>query len=346
MEVEVVLPYFGPLVDELRKTKTPVHILDPIVFRRSIMKPASLLKLGAVAPVSIRDLQNLIKRGKFDIVHSNTGVVIGGALAAWRSGTPHIWHFRELLTEFRKLWKMHEPLAAKTSREIVCISKAVADQFVSPKARDKLSVVYDGIPVGDRPTFSMRESRGDIPVRILTVGRLAPYKGQDVLLAALRTMVSRGLNVELTLVGDVFGDEVENRRKLEDQAIALAIKDKVHFEGFQHDVNYYLDDTDILVLPSRRPEGLGLVILEAMARCKPVVATNGGGVREIISDKENGMLVEPDDANALAEAIMEIAADPKLAHSMAEKGFATVADSFSLQRMNDDLLKVYRRVLG
>lgn len=65
-----------------------------------------------------------------------------------------------------------------------------------------------------------------------------------------------------------------------------------------------------------------------------------------LSDKENGMLVEPDDANALAEAIMEIAVGPRLAHNMAEKGFGTVTDSFSLKRMNDDLLKVYRRVLG
>lgn len=346
MQVEVVLPYFGPLADELRKIQVPVHILDPIVFRRNIMKPASLLKLGAVAPVSILDLQNLIKRSKFDIVHSNTGVVIGGSLAAWRCGVPHVWHFRELLTEFKKLWKLHEPFAVKTSREIICISQAVADQFTSEKAKKKISIIYDGIPLVDGNPCLFRQHDDSGPLRLLTIGRLAPYKGQDVLLAAVGDMVGNGLRVELTLVGDVFGGEVDNRRRLEDRASAMGIKDIVHFEGFQRDVDSYLDETDVLVLPSRRPEGLGLVILEAMARCKPVVATNGGGVREIISNGENGILVDPDNPQALSRAIADIAADPVRTRKMAENGVSTVTSKFSLQRMNDDLMKVYRKALG
>ncbi|MHB8160069.1 MAG: glycosyltransferase [Thermoleophilia bacterium] len=346
MAVEVVLPYFGPLVDELRKTQVPVHIFDPIVFRRSLMTPASLMKLGAVAPVSVKDLHNLIKRRNFDIVHSNTGVVIGGALAAWRSGTPHIWHFREMLTEFKKLWKMHEPLAVRTSREIICISQAVAGQFVSQRAKSKISVVYDGIPVPAKKICAQGRALENRVIKLLTVGRLAHYKGQDVLISALRVMVDRGMSAEVTLVGDVFGDETDYRKELENQTAALGIQHLVHFEGFQHNVNQYLDRSDILVMPSRRPEGLGLVILEAMARCKPVVATDGGGVREIVIHGENGVLVEGDRPTALAEAIMKLADDRDLAQKIAENGFETVVSKFSLEKMNNGLVNVYRRVLG
>lgn len=70
------------------------------------------------------------------------------------------------------------------------------------------------------------------------------------------------------------------------------------------------------------------MILEATARCKPVVSIKGGGVKEIISDRENGMLVEPNDSFALAEAIAETAADQKLAQTLAEKGFETVVNSY------------------
>ena len=104
-EVEVVLPFHGPLVAKLDEVGVSVNIVDPVVFRRNVLKPAAMLRLAVFSVPSLLRLCKLIKSNDFDLVHSNTGVIIGGALAARICGLPHVWHFREMLTEFRYLWK-------------------------------------------------------------------------------------------------------------------------------------------------------------------------------------------------------------------------------------------------
>lgn len=345
VSVEAVLPFNGILEAELKGAGVPVHVLEPVVFRRSIMKPAAMARLAAHGSLSLLELCKLIRNQNFDLVHSNTGVVIGGAIAARLCGKPHVWHFREMLTEFRHYWTFHEPLVNLTSKEIVCISRAVAGQFDSQRIRAKTTVVYDGVPVpAQGPENDIKSRNGK--TRLLTVGLLAPYKGQDILIEAVKKLVDEGLDIELTIVGDVFGGQVEYRNELINRVAETGLKKNVVFEGFCENVDPYFEKSDIFVLPSGRPEGLGLVVLEAMARGRPVIATRGGGVNEIIRDEENGLLVEPGDYHALAAAIRRLNDDNDLARSLSEKGRATVVEKFSLEGMIENLTRIYRRALS
>ena len=345
MAVEAVLPFTGILESELQKIGVPVHLIEPIVFRRSVMNPVGLAKLAANSAASLSKMRNLIRRGNFDLVHSNTGVVIGGAIAARLCGKPHIWHFREILNEFKQIWKLHEPLVNLTSAEVVCISKAVAEQFKSTNLKAKATVVYDGVPIpGQDSAKNARFPQGSI--RLLTVGLLAPYKGQDVLIRTVKTLVDEGLDVELTIVGDVFGGQVKYRDALVDMVAEMGLVKKVKFEGFCEDVEPYFEKSDVFILPSGRPEGLGLVVLEAMAHRMPVIATEGGGVNEIISDGENGILVESGNHLAIVAAVKKLAAENEFAKSLSDKGYMTVVERFALEHMIENLTRIYRRALA
>ena len=345
LEVHAVLPCYGPLKDELTSRSAHVHIIDPIVIRRGLAKPEEMLKLCTAVTPAVYNIACLIRRNGIDLVHSNTGVVIGGALAALVTRVPHVWHFREMLTEFRGLWRIHEPFVRFSTSEIICISRAVASQFQKTATSSRITVVHDAIPaVTAKGGYAGGVMEGG-PVKLLSVGRIAPYKGQDVLLRAVGILVEEGLDVQLTLVGDVFGDRVTHRRNLERIVAELGLGERVAFAGFQDDVGPFLDESDIFIMPSTRPEGLGLVILEAMAHGKPVIATRGGGVNEVIRDGLNGILVEAGDQGAIAAAVTRIITDRKYGRSLAELGCETVNKDFSLVKMNNELMGIYRRAL-
>ncbi len=166
--------------------------------------------------------------------------------------------------------------------------------------RERTSVIPN--PVAARaPRAATRPSPG--PVRILTIARLHPIKGIDVLLEAAARL--GGDEWEWTVLGD--GPQ---RASLEAQARALGVQGRVRFAGFHSDPAPFLDDADVFVLPSRA-EGLPLALLEAMAAGLAVVASRcGSGVVEALESGAAGLLVPPDDPAALAAAVDALIADP------------------------------------
>jgi glycosyltransferase involved in cell wall biosynthesis len=141
------------------------------------------------------------------------------------------------------------------------------------------------------------------------VGRLSPRKGPDLVVSALHELVERGLDVTLTMVGDVFPGyewfEVELR-----QAIASAdLTERVDFVGFQASVWRYLQDADIAVIPSRLDESFGNTLVEAVLAGRPAVASDHTGLAEIGRDLQAVELVANDDASAIVDAVQRIVGD-------------------------------------
>src|SRR5262249_34362936 len=115
--------------------------------------------------------------------------------------------------------------------------------------------------------------------------------------------------------------------------------------GFRSDAQSILNASDLFVLPSMA-EPFGLVILEAMALSKPVIATNAGGPKEIVVPGETGVLVPPSDSGALATAILNLLADPEGARVMGAAGGQRYLERYTAERMAKETLEVYREVLG
>lgn len=347
--VSVVVPYQGPLVDELEASGIKTWVLESIVLRKQLLgSSGAVVKFMLKMPFAVRALRKLMRDEKVDLVHSNTGVVIGGALAARRCGLPHVWHFREVFSEFEKAWRWYEPFVARYSARIICISEAVRSQFQSDSASGKTRIVYDGVTmaaVGEEEV-TMRAELGGPSFRILCSGRInPPVKGQDVLVEAMRKVLDMGIPVETSIVGDVFPGREHLKSALQKKIAGLDLEDKVEIAGFQDDIVPWIDGSDLVVVPSRHPEGFGIVILEAFARGKPVIGSNIGGIPEIIKDGENGLLVPPGDADALASAIIRLYREPDLRKRLSRAGWKTIEERFSASGTVEKLDKMYQELL-
>jgi glycosyltransferase involved in cell wall biosynthesis len=188
--------------------------------------------------------------------------------------------------------------------------------------------IPDGITL---PPASPRRPRNAFgsPLRLCLVGGIAPRKGQDVAVAAVALLRERGVDARLELVGRQI-DSLFTAGLRED-ARRLGVAHEVELVGEVADAGPNLERADIVIAPSRG-EWTPLVLMEALARGKPVVAARVGGVAEIVRDREFGLLVAPESPAELASAIAELAADPAAAMTMADQGRTHIHARFRVER--------------
>ena len=170
---------------------------------------------------------------------------------------------------------------------------------------------------------------------LLTAARLHPVKGIDTLLAALAQLPP---HVHALIAGS-GGEEITLRK----QAATLGITSRVHFIGWVNNITPLCAAADIFVVPSRS-EPLGNVVLEAWAHAMPLVSTAAEGPSQLVTPRENGLLVPIDDAAGMANAIGEILGNPNLATLLAEGGLHTLESQFSEEAVLQQYLDFYQRV--
>ena len=211
--------------------------------------------------------------------------------------------------------------------------------------RERAVVIPNGIdltPWDALPTMTEARRELDLPQEakvIGTLGRLHRQKGHRYLLEASRKVVAEFPDAVFLIAG--YGPL---RGRLEAMARKAGLAEKVRFLGYRRDVPRILAALDIFVLPSLW-EGMSNALLEAMAAAKPVVATKIDGNVEQVLHGETGLLVEPEDADALAEALLELCRDPDKAREMGRRGRERVEKVFPLKRMTDATLALYARLL-
>ncbi|MDP1853766.1 MAG: GT4 family glycosyltransferase PelF [Candidatus Omnitrophota bacterium] len=285
----------------------------------------------------IKSLINIIKQYKIDIVHTHLwGANFWGRIAAKLSGVKVI-----IATEHNiDVWKtsLHlflDKLLSFITDKIIVVSNKVGEFYAQKAhiAKNKIRVIYNGIDIGrfnrDINSGQKRESLGisnDEKV-IAIIGRLVPQKGHRYFLRALKKLTACGLNVKGLIIGS---GELE--AELKEYSASLGLNGKVLFMGLRKDVDTILPIVDILALPSLR-EGMPIAALEAMACGIPVVATDVGGNREVITDGVTGYIVPPEDDALLAEKIKILIEDRALANSFADAGRKRIRESFSNSQM-------------
>ena len=171
------------------------------------------------------------------------------------------------------------------------------------------------------------------------VARLAEQKNHQMLLAAWQQVISRLPEARLLIVGDG-----PLRSELTQQVDAYGMGDSVIFLGWRNDIADLHHAFDLFVLSSKH-EGFGLVLLEAMAAQKPIVATRVSAIPEVVKDGETGLLVSPTDATALAMAIHEVLASPERAKKMGQAGHKRLKSHFTVERMADKTYDLYLKLL-
>jgi glycosyltransferase involved in cell wall biosynthesis len=237
---------------------------------------------------------------------------------------------------FYWLWK----LACSCSDKIIALTNADKQDQVDLKLGPghKFSVIYNGINIdaqhsAQAPSAQSADLSGH-PV-IGVIGRLSTEKGQEYLIRAAGILKARYPDIKLLIVGDGA-----QRSYLASLAEQLNISANVTFTGIVSDVYPLIRRMDIIILPSLY-EAFGLVLLEAMAMKKPVIATRVNGVPEIVAEGSTGLLVPPADAGALADAVIKFVDNPDLGRAMGEKGYLRFNQLFSSQQMISQVENLY-----
>ncbi|MDM8535884.1 glycosyltransferase family 4 protein [Desulfobacterales bacterium HSG17] len=301
----------------------------------------------------------LLLKKRPEIVHTHTSKAgILGRLAAWFARVPviihtphgHVFygHFRANLTAF---FLIIEKIMSLITRRIIMLTKGEKNDCIKLCLAPvkKIMTIHSGVDIDvfagsgtDRNNIKNQLGLEPDNIVIGTVGWLLPIKGPKYLLKAMFRVWQDFPDVKLLFVGK--GDL---RIELETEAMKHGVLDKVFFAGWRDDVHEIMHVFDIFVLASLN-EGMGRVIVEAMAAGKPVIASNTGGIPDLLSHGKNGLLVPPADADALAHAILNLLLNPEKALIMGLNGkrkcwnFSLDFMMEKLENLYDDLLKKRR----
>lgn len=210
---------------------------------------------------------------------------------------------------------------------------------------ERVATVHEGIDIGQVTRTAAIDARKEFsfPSDSTIVGNIAalvPHKGQKYFVEAAALVAKEMPNARFVILG-----EGELRSSLESQIRQFKLERTILLGGFRPDVLALLKGFDLLVMSSVT-EGLGTSLLDAMAAEIPIVATTAGGIPEVVQDGETGLLVPPQNGRALAEAILTLLKDADRRRQLATAGLARVQQKFSVDRMVDDTLAEYEKLVA
>ena len=327
----------GELAEEAERSD--IRVIGPVMSGKSDI---------GVIPRLVRTMRS----GKFDIVHTHMFASnFLGRAAAILSRVPVIVSTVQLIAEREKWWEilLDRALQFKTDMMITS-SEAVRKSFVERGIREgKIITIYNGIDFSKFDSIDRGEARNrirqefdldDSTFLVGTVARLQRVKGVEYLVEAARHVMKSVPGARFLIVGD--GPQ---KAELEHKVKQLDLSSKFIFAGTRGDVPAILSALDLFVLPSLS-EALGIAVIEALLMQIPVVATDVGGVPEIVKNGEAGLLVPPKDPTKLGEAIAYMHSNRDEAGAMARAGEQRVREMFEISRLARKQVVLYEMLLA
>ncbi|MCP4649525.1 MAG: glycosyltransferase family 4 protein [PVC group bacterium] len=317
----------GDMVPHLERSG--IDYIELPIQTKSELSPRVLL--------STAKLVKLIKDKQIDIIHAHTRVTQITAYYLNRlTGVPfvttcHGFFKRNLGRQICPAW----------GSKVIAISEAVKKHlkidFYLPE--DRIALIPNGIDI-TRFRVSSRKTDLESPARIVgIIARLSSVKGHTCLIEAMAQVIKEFPEAKLY----VFG-EGHMKYKLIEQAEKMGMSERMLFLPSVSNTQEVLQEIDIFVMPSLQ-EGLGLSILEAQACGLPVIASNVGGIPTVVKNELNGLLVPPQEPNALAGAIMKVMDNKELAVKLGRHARANVEEHFNLEKMVSPIETVYEGIL-
>jgi glycosyltransferase involved in cell wall biosynthesis len=349
----VALPAEGPLNDALRRAGATVYIVSSMLRLTTTRGRGYYVRYLAAYPLAVLQLARIIRQERIALIHTNNLHALHGFAAAFLMRRPHVWHLREIVLQSKVIGRIELFLARHFSARILAMSDAIAQSF--GKIPGHLTVLHDGI---DADRFHPRNDGSRVraelhiaPQRqvIGIVCRLDHWKGVDNFLRAAALCHARAPHTTFVVAGGAIEGRESVARDLVALAESLGIRDVVRFTNWSYGPDRMPEvhaALDVLVLASVWPEPYGLVLLEAMATGKPVIATRHGGPLEICVEGETALLVPPADAQPMAAAMLELVHDPQRAAAMGAAGRSRIEGSFDSRHSCERLMRTYDRILS
>ena len=305
--------------------------------------------VGRANPLAWGRLVRLISRGRFDLMHTHLfRADLYGALAArFFPGlvlvnsvhNPEDFYERPAVAALARL-------AARRQGATVAISQAVADHLTRCLGlnNSQMRLIYYGLEPRKRTGNDLRREYNipDQAPLVGTVGRLARQKGQAHLIRAMAQVLEKVDQARLLIVGH---DDEGLRPALEAEIERLGLGEAVILAGFREEIPDVMAALDVFCLPSLW-EGFGLVLLEAMAEARPVVASAVGSIPEVVADGRTGRLVAPGDEGGLARALIDLLGDRERTAALGRAGRMRQQEYFSRQAMVSQTEALYDELLA
>lgn len=345
----VILSSEGSLADAIRNEDVEVLIIRLGVVRRKYFNFSGLINRLRFMKKASDELKRLAILHHVKVIYTNTTAVWVGAWVAKRLGIKHIWHVREIIEHPSWFKKFIQILLQKTGDLVLCVSNATANNYSPIVAEKKLKVVYNGIDYKPflEAKYNLKKEIGidQNTVLIGMIARVHFWKGQPYFLDVARELASKYDNIHFVMVGDAFEgyeylyDEINHKTK------ENGLEGKVSDLGYRTDIPNIMSGLDIFMLPSILPDPLPTTVLEAMAAGKPVIATNHGGAKEMVLERETGYLVPWDNAPKAAKAFEQLIEDEKLRITLGNAGQLRVIKDFSIEAYIKNMGEIFQSIL-
>ena len=297
-------------------------------------------------PSVIKQLVAVFKKNKPDIVHiHNWGVYVEAVIAARLAGIksivvtihgPYRAYPDTTIDRFKKLIRQRaEFLLSHFVSSFIAVSASVKDYVVRDIGinQNKVQIIRNGVSALADNEYT--HSHDNQELNLISIGRVASIKNHKFMLNGFKQAIDAPLSVKLTIVGD--GPELAS---IKQYASELGIDNFVNFTGFRTDIDQILADKDVFIMTSNY-EGISIAMLEAMRHGLPVIATNVGGIPEMGINKVTGILVEPNDVTALADAIQYMANNKQERLDMGSRSYRHFMNEFNESAVIEKYLKTY-----
>lgn len=291
------------------------------------------------SPKTLFKLLKIIIKDKIDVIHSHGDKwsFFCKVLMPWIK-LVRTTHATTVVKNYNNLWLF---LIKNIVDMNTAISESVLDEF-RDKYVNNVVKVYNGININKFSQQKTKAKSNTDTLKIVNVGRLMlPNKGQDILLKALDKCKQNGLKFTCDFIGGTYNKS--SKEILDNLVKEKNLEKEVEFLGEQYYIEKLLQNYDIFILPSRQ-EGLGLVILEAMASKVPVIASNIDGPAELIKHEENGLLFESENHRDLAEKILYFYNNKEKMQILAENAYNFVQE-FDISNMAKNYYELYKNLI-
>jgi glycosyltransferase involved in cell wall biosynthesis len=335
-DVHVVLSKRGPLLDALEERGIAHEVRDfPVLRKVELRDPRTALRFLGDFARSVVVQTRWLRARRPAVVYVSTIMAPEWLIASRLSGARVVCHLHESVPQMSRLASalLLSPLFAAhlvvaNSGDTFAWIRSSLGRRVAGRSR----IIHNGVREPVAPPLPVAPARTK---RLVVVGRLSAIKGQDLAIRATGLIRRAGFDVSLTLVGDSYPGYEALAEGLHELTVSEGVSEVTEFTGFQ-DPTPYVAAADVVLVPSR-VESFGLVAVEALLLGRPVVATNIGGLPEVIRDGETGVLVEPEDPAALADAVIRLLSDPARAAELGRAGREDARSRFSMEAYSADL---------
>jgi glycosyltransferase involved in cell wall biosynthesis len=348
-KVCVVVSENGPLTEALELKGIDTKIIRLGILRRRYLNALGLVNRAGVLTRAFFALKKLCKQNQIDIIYTNTAPVIIGGILSKFTGIKNVWHLHEILEPSSFMHRFFGWLINATAQKVIVVSDAVYNNWAGRIYASKMVKVYNGFEASDinvdvnvganaNATLRGQLNLNNNTVLVGMVGRVNLIKGQFYFIQIAAAAKAAGLNCHFVMIGDAYKGYEYLYPQLESQITTLGLQNSITNLYYQPNAVSLIQQLDIFVLPSIKPDSFPVVILEAMAVGKPVIATNQGGAQEQIDDRVTGFLVPTNDAIIAAQKLGVLVNNPDMRTQMGQAGTKKLQEQFSLATFNKNIV--------